>query len=106
MKDYDRIVNRSNVGLSYFFNLTFTLEIISLISFMTSRLFVVKHNGLKSFKLKHELIFCASEIRSQFTSVILKIYAPKSSIKQVDDRISYFEQKLYIYFLFYQFYQI
>lgn len=26
--------------------------------------------------------------------------------KQVDDRISYFEQKLYIYFLFYQFYQI
>lgn len=63
MKDYDWIVNRLNVGLSYFFNFIFILEIILLIFFMISRLFVVKDNGLKCFKFKYELIFCVSEIR-------------------------------------------
>lgn len=63
MKDYDWIVNRLNVGLSYFFNFIFILEIILLIFFMISRLFVVKYNGLKFFKFKYELIFCVSEIR-------------------------------------------
>lgn len=63
MKDYDWIVNRLNVGLSYFFNFIFILEIILLIFFMISRLFVVKYNGLKCLKFKYELIFCVNEIR-------------------------------------------